>query len=146
VETGAPLAWGGAHTPEARMHRRLGAALQGLRAQAEAGHESVTELELRVELELQAIELDRRLVAAAALPESARGQAMAEAEVSVTAIEQAAADLGRVVGQLSAGAQVRELEDLTARIRAIGEDPFAEPTVLPGPETDAEPGGTTAEG
>lgn len=119
VDTGAPASWSGSHDPEARLHRRLVAAVRGLRSQADLGYEGVEELELRVELEQHAVAVDKRLVAAATLPPDQRGPAVAEIEVSVTAIESAAADLGRSIAEGDASVQVRDLEDLSARIRGM---------------------------
>jgi hypothetical protein len=119
VDTGAPASWAGSHDPEARLHRRLADALRGLRAQADAGHETGNELELRVELEQHAVSLDRRLVAASRMPPAQRGPALAELEVSVVAVEQAAADLARAMLEAETGVAVRELEDLSARIRGL---------------------------
>ena len=59
VASEAPASWAGAHTPEAKLHRRLGAAMRGLREVAGAPGEEVRLLELRVELEQQALEIDR---------------------------------------------------------------------------------------
>lgn len=119
VETGAPTAWAGSHDPEAKLHRRLVTAIRGLRAQADLGYEGVDELELRVELEQHAVTVDKRLVGAATLPPQQRGPALAEVEVSVAAIESAAAELGRTIAQGDASVQVRGLEDLSARIKGM---------------------------
>jgi hypothetical protein len=144
VDTGAPASWGLSHDPEARLHRRLGDALRSLRAQADL--EGVTELELRVELEQQAIAVDRRLVAAAALPPAQRGPALAEVEVSVAAVEQAAADLARGIGASGASAQVRDLEDLTARIRGLTAEPALDPALDPAPDPVPDPAPEVGEG
>jgi hypothetical protein len=119
VDTGAPAAWAGAHTPEARMHRRLGQALRALRAQVSFGREDVMALDLRVELEQHAIATDQRLIAAAQLPPGARERALAELEVSVTAIEAAATELALAASADRTASDVRDLEDLSARIRQL---------------------------
>ncbi|WP_370324008.1 hypothetical protein [Euzebya sp.] len=116
----APAEWAGAHSREAKLHRRLGAAMQALQVQARSADEDVTALELRVELEQHALAVDRRLIAAAALPAGERrDQALAEIEVSVAAVESATADLAAASGQRDASADVRRLEDLSARIKGM---------------------------
>lgn len=115
VQSPAPAEWAGEHSPEARMHRRLAAAVRAGRAQAGA-HEGVDALELRVELEQHALATDHRLVAAAALPPGAREPALAEVEASIAVIEQAAADLA---SRTATTADVRGLEDLRGRISGL---------------------------
>lgn len=125
VASEAPAEWAGAHTPEAKLHRRLGAAIKSLHALAGSPGESVRLLELRVELEQQALDVDRRLIAAAAVPGAGRGPALAKVEEAVVAVEKAAgelagqiagasgASLDEVVTQISLAAQARqELDDL----------------------------------
>ena len=78
----APPEWAGAHTPEARLHRRLVDVVAGLRAQPLL-EEGTGRLEARVELEERAADIDERLVAAAALPERVREQPMADLAAEV---------------------------------------------------------------
>ena len=115
VASEAPASWAGAHTPEAKLHRRLGAAMRGLREVAGAPGEEVRLLELRVELEQQALEIDRRLIAASHLPAAAKAPALAQAEQAVSAVEQAA---GAIIGQVALGSTAtdRALADVTERI------------------------------
>lgn len=89
VDTGAPAAWAGSHSPEALLHRRIRDAARALRANADLGG-SLTEA--RVRLEGEAVAIDRRLVTAAALPESVRAEPMQRVESAIQALEQAAAD------------------------------------------------------
>jgi hypothetical protein len=119
VDSGAPASWAGAHSHEAKLHRRLIAAMQALRSQTATDLEDLTALELRVELEQHALAVDQRLVRAAALPVGHREQVIAEVEVSVVAVEQAATDLARSAGEASTSADVRGLEDLSARIKGM---------------------------
>lgn len=157
----APSSWAGAHTPEARLHRRLADAVRGLRAVAGMPGETARLLDMRVELEQQALQVDRRLVAAAALPAGAREPAMDKAAQAVAAIEQAAGDLaGQIAGGTFDGEDAA-LTDLTQRIQlaaevqaelealeALGTDAAGGTwTPSPEPETREEPeegGGTTA--
>ncbi|MCU1396612.1 MAG: hypothetical protein JWM34_5040 [Ilumatobacteraceae bacterium] len=83
----APAAWAGAHTPEALLHRRLRAAVDAARAQAAVPGSGFGDLQQTVER--GAVEIDDRLIAAAALPEANRAAAIAAIEPSVVALENA---------------------------------------------------------
>ena len=87
--TTAPAEWAGAHTPEARLHRRLRDAVAALRANP--AMEDAWMLEARVGLEQQALTVDDRLIAVAALPERVRGERMAAVAAAVDAVEEAVA-------------------------------------------------------
>jgi hypothetical protein len=88
-DTGAPADWAGAHSPEARLHRRIRDAVRALQANADLdGHLT----EARVRLEGEALAIDRRLVSAAALPDSVRAEPMERVTAAVVALEEAAAD------------------------------------------------------
>ncbi len=89
--TTAPAEWAGAHTPEARMHRRLRDALEALRANP--AMEDAFMLDARVSLEEQAVAVDERLIAAAALPEGVRAGPLANLSAAVDAVEAAVAAL-----------------------------------------------------
>lgn len=115
----APAEWAGSHSDEAKLHRRLIAVMQDLHAMSRVGEEDVAGLELRVELEQHALAVDRRLVRVASMPAAARGPELAEIEVSVAAIEEAAEDLSRRIAQDGASADVMGLEDLSARIKGM---------------------------
>ena len=91
VATKAPGSWAGAHSPEAKLHRRLRDAVRGLHASALP--DDVGLLEVRATLEQQALAVDERLVAVAALPQPVRAAPLAQVEAAVRAIEQASADL-----------------------------------------------------
>lgn len=92
--TKAPAEWAGAHTPEARLHRRLRDAVEALRANP--AMEDAFRMDARVSLEQQALAVDERLIAVAALPERARAGPMASVAGAVDAVEAA-------VGALVAG-------------------------------------------
>ncbi|HUG85879.1 MAG TPA: hypothetical protein VMM13_15050 [Euzebya sp.] len=117
VPSAAPPEWAGAHTPEAGMHRRLRDAVAGLRAQAGSPGEDVELLELRVEVEQQAIAVDDRLIAAAALPPSVRAQALDEVERAVASVEEAAGAIAAQIASTGLGGDDRSLADLTGRVR-----------------------------
>ncbi len=147
----APASWAGAHSPEAKLHRRLGDAVRGAQ-----GNPRLVELGLAAQtkqLEAEALAIDERLVAAAGLPATHRAAAVAEFEPHVVALEDAVASLVRstTVGQskelleqavseadikLQALAQARaEVEQLDGQARGV----------LPTPELTADEatGGTT---
>lgn len=92
---GAPREWAGAHSPEARLHRRLVAAARSLSALPLG---DAAEIDKRVTLELQIRQLDEQLVAAAAVPQVRRAEVLAEIEPLVTAVESSVAGMasGRV--------------------------------------------------
>ena len=85
--TRAPAEWAGAHSPEARLHRRLRDAVGALRANP--AMEDAWMLEARVSLEQHALAVDERLVAVAALPERVRAEPLATVAAAVDAVEAA---------------------------------------------------------
>lgn len=137
VATAAPDAWAGAHTPEARLHRRLRDAVGAVRANpAGAG---VDLFEARLALERQALTIDQRLVAVAALPEHLRADSMAAVVGAVEAIEAAVASLataaagpGDGAGLGAAVARVNERVALLAEARAELDDGGPEARGTPG--------------
>ncbi len=99
--TTAPAAWAGAHTPEARLHRRLVAVVAALRAHPLL-EEGTGMLEARVTLEEQVAAIDEQLIAVAALPARVRTDPLGRIEEQVALAEQAAADLAAAGAPLSA--------------------------------------------
>jgi hypothetical protein len=98
--TPAPGSWAGSHDPEARLHRRRRDAMTALRANQSFDDDGGL-LDLRVDLEQQALALDERLVAVAALPEASKGQALFDIESAVAMVESAVASLAtRSVGEV----------------------------------------------
>ena len=89
--TRAPAEWAGAHTPEARLHRRLRDAVEALRANP--AMEDAWMLDARVSLEQHALAVDGRLIAVAALPERVRDEPLAGVAAAVDAVEVAVASL-----------------------------------------------------
>ncbi len=89
--TSAPAEWAGAHTPEARMHRRLRDAVEAVRANPAMA--DAWALDARVTLEQQALAVDERLIAVAALPERVRAEPLAAVASAVDAVEVAVASL-----------------------------------------------------
>lgn len=87
----APASWAGAHSLEAKLHRRLGDAVR-----AANDNPRLVELGLAVQtkqIEAEAMAIDERLVAAAGLPASHRADAVADFEPQVEALEDAVAAL-----------------------------------------------------
>ena len=86
MPTGAPPEWAGAHTPEAKMHRRLVSLARALAA-LPLGDAGAIERKVRVEHRVQ--ELDQRLITLAVAPEAARRETVAALEPDVAAAEAA---------------------------------------------------------
>ena len=94
VTSPAPAAWAGAHTREARLHRRLGDAVKGALA-----NPRFVELGLAPQMkaiEAEALAIDERLVAASNLPSAHRDAAIDPLEAGVEELEATIAD--RVTG------------------------------------------------
>lgn len=118
VRSGAPVAWAGAHTPEGRLHRRLGDAVRSLRAQPAL--EGPVMGGQRSALEQEALRIDAHLVAVAALTGPRRAPAIAEVGGLVDRLESAVADLvtASVADASALDAVIAESE---IRLRAIEE-------------------------
>lgn len=117
-DTGAPAEWGVAHTPEARLHRRIRDAVRALQADpALAGTLSGE----RQRIEEEALAIDERLVAAAALPESVRAPVMARVEAAVVQLEAAAARSASA-GFLTEESVIGDsVEAISERLRSVAE-------------------------
>lgn len=87
----APASWAGAHSREATLHRRLGDAVRGAHA-----NPRFVELGLAPQMtaiETEALAIDERLVAAAALPAAHR-------EAAIDPLEQHVVDLEATIAEL----------------------------------------------
>lgn len=91
VATAAPVAWAGAHTPEAKLHRRLGDAVRSMRAQPTLA--APVFVEQRSALEQEAVRIDARLIAFAALTGERRAAGIEQVASLVERFESAVADL-----------------------------------------------------
>ena len=105
--TRAPRSWAGAHSAEARLHRRLRDAVRGLRGLA--GVDPTT----RAEVERHVLDLDDRLVAVASLPADQRQAPLGVLAEQVAAVEEA---VGRFAtdgldGRTDAGAGLTALSE-----------------------------------
>lgn len=85
----APASWAGAHTPEAKLHRRLRDAVASLRSVS--GVTGPEFIQARVMVESEAITIDERLVRVAAMPDRHRASSLAAVERAVLAVEDAVA-------------------------------------------------------
>lgn len=113
VKTNAPKAWAGAHSPEARLHRRLRDAIAAMQANASLDDPAMAPV--RSSIEEQALGVDERLIAAAALPKQHREEPLRQVEKAVHAIEGAVAGVVDLRGP-SMGAIEQGLEDVRARM------------------------------
>ena len=95
--TKAPAEWAGAHTPEARLHRRLRDAVAALRANP--AMEDAFMMDARVSLEQQALAVDERLIAVSSLPQRVRAEPLASVASAVDALEAAVAALASGPGE-----------------------------------------------
>ncbi len=120
VESAAPASWAGAHTPEAKLHRRLKAAVEGARANPRLVELGLADRTRQIETD--ALAIDDRLVAAAALPERHRVDAVAAFEPAVAALEDAVAALVQSVGVGDSKELLeRAVSDADIRLQALAE-------------------------
>ena len=123
VPTEAPAAWAGAHSTEARLHRRLRAAVDAAGVAAPGADGQLVGLRRAVEEE--ALAVDRRLVVAAAAPAGTRDALLARVAAQVAAVEEAAGALsGRALDE--PGPARREgvaaaVDDALTRARLLAE-------------------------
>lgn len=91
VKSPAPASWAGAHSAEAKMHRRLGAAVRSARNNPRLVELGLSERTRQIESE--ALAIDERLIAAAGLPMSHRADAVNALEPHVVELEDAVSAL-----------------------------------------------------
>ena len=112
----APLGWAGAHTPEAKLHRRLGDAMKGLReATADDG---LVGPNVDV-VEREALKIEKQLVAASHLAPRLKGPAIDELSAAVDQIEDVSAQLIHRSAELSAGDMKSQLDQLSERLHLL---------------------------
>ena len=114
----APLGWAGAHTPEAKLHRRLGEAMAGLRNAT--NDDAMVAANVTV-VEREALKLEQQLVAASHLAERLKGPAIDELSQAVDQIENVSAQLIQRSAELSAGDVRAQLDDLSQRLTLLDE-------------------------
>lgn len=139
LSTSAPTSWAGSHDPEARLHRRLRDALVALAANQSFDFDGSL-LDLRVELEQQAVALDEQLVATAALPLHLREDPLSRISEAVGTLEQAVAELAGTTADEAAGRLSRAVRDISERTGMVAQARVAleamdtETTAAAGPE------------
>lgn len=144
----APASWAGAHSREAKLHRRLGDAVKGARE-----NPRFVELGLAAQMnsiEAEALAIDERLVAAASLPAAHRDGAIDQLESHVDELESTiaamvtgitVADSKELLEQAVSAADIR-LEALAkARAEVEQVDRAASGHIDPSPSPDTEPSG-----
>lgn len=112
IASNAPTGWLGSHDPEAKLHRRLIDAIRALHASQDLDTIG-TYLDLRVEIEQRAIEIDNELVVTAGLPVPLREAPLERLNAEVSALEAAVAE----VGVAAASGRAGRMEELLAEIR-----------------------------
>jgi hypothetical protein len=131
VDSGAPVAWAGAHTPEAKLHRRLVAAVRSMRAQPSLG--GAVFVAQRAALEQEALRIDARLIAFDALVGERRQEGIEQVASLVERFESAVADL--VTASLDDPSMLEAaISESEIRLRAL-EEARAEVERLDRPQT-----------
>ncbi len=118
VPTSAPKAWAGAHSPEARLHRRLRDSMTALRANRALDEPAL--IEVREALEREALAIDEQLVAAAALPARVRDEPMAQVTTAVESVEAAVAEVVLLRGPERSSSQ-EAIEQVRTRLALVEE-------------------------
>ncbi|MEM8619003.1 MAG: hypothetical protein AAGF73_04725 [Actinomycetota bacterium] len=120
IPSAAPDSWAGSHSPEAKLHRRLRDAVAALRANPHVAKQGLADT--TAALEREALAIDERLIAAAALPERTRADAVAAFEPLVTGLEDAMTDLVTSVQVAKSQELVeRAVSDADLRLQALAE-------------------------
>ena len=108
-----PLGWAGAHTPEAKLHRRLGQAMSGLRAVTDGDPLVTANVQV---VEREALKIEQKLVAASMMAERLKGPAINELGTAVDQIEDVSAQLIQRSAELSSGDVQAQLGELSERL------------------------------
>jgi hypothetical protein len=122
-KSGAPASWAGDNSPEAKLHRRLGDLVRGIRSTEMP--DDVRLLDARVGIEQQAVHCDQYLIAVAALPVGeSRTKKIEEVGLTVEAIIEAAAEvMGAMPPALASGVDAdqitQEVEAARVRMQAL---------------------------
>lgn len=130
VPTRAPKEWAGAHSVEARLHRRLRDSMTALRANRSLDEPAL--VQVREALEREALAIDDQLIAAAALPARVREEPLRQVGLAVESVEVAVAEVVLLRGPerdttAAAIEQVRTrlalVEEARAELAALGGAP-----------------------
>ena len=121
VESPAPSSWAGSHTPEARLHRRLRDTVAAVHTAASATDAPLDTATARIAAE--AVALDERLVAAAALPGSHRDAAVDRLEPLVASLEDTVAALVERISTPDGPVELTEqtLDDTDIALEALAQ-------------------------
>ena len=133
--TSAPASWAGAHSPEAKLHRRIGAAVAALHANTTLADGAF--MESRAAIEQHAVAIDERLIAGAALPAGHREAAIASIEPEVVRLEASIAALADPAPGATSAALDDSLRAAQIRLDALAEA-RAEIDALDGPSASSE--------
>lgn len=120
VPSPAPTSWLGSHDPEARLHRRLVQAMKALRAN-QAFDQDGSLLDLRVELEQQAVSIDAELVATSVLPMALREEPLDVLAGAVETVEHAVAGLATTSATEVGDRLQKMIEDLRYRTGTVAQ-------------------------
>ena len=118
VPTKAPKEWAGAHSPEARLHRRLRDSMELLRTNASLDDPSLADV--RSTLEREALAVDEHLVAVAGLPKQQRQAPLDRVGTAVDAIEATVTSVVLLRGPAIDETEAR-LADVRTRLRHVHE-------------------------
>ncbi|HSP04009.1 MAG TPA: hypothetical protein VLR27_10930 [Acidimicrobiales bacterium] len=129
VATSAPKEWAGAHSVEARLHRRLRDSMTALRANRSLDEPAM--IQVREALEREALAIDEQLVAAAALPQRVRDEPLRQVATAVESVEATVADVVLLRGPERASTEAA-IEQVRTRLALVAEA-RAELDALSGP-------------
>ena len=118
VPTTAPKEWAGAHSVEARLHRRLRDAMTALRANRSLDEPAM--IQVREALEREALAIDEQLVAAAALPQRVRDEPLRQVTAAVESVEATVADVVLLRGPERASTE-DAIEQVRTRLALVAE-------------------------
>lgn len=134
VATRAPKEWAGAHSPEARLHRRLRDSMTALRANRALDEPAL--VEVREALEREALAIDDQLVAVAALPARVKDEPLAQVATAVDSVEVAVGEMVLLRGPERAATQAA-IDQVRTRL-ALVEEARAELAALGGAPSSFE--------
>lgn len=118
VPTSAPKEWAGAHSVEARLHRRLRDAMTAVRANRSLDEPAM--VQIRETLEREALAIDEQLIAAAALPPRVRDEPLGQVATAVESIEAAVADVVALRGPERTSTEAA-IEQVRTRLSLVAE-------------------------
>ena len=118
VPTSAPKAWAGAHSVEARLHRRLRDSMTALRANRSLDEPAL--VQVREALEREALAIDDQLIAAAALPQRVRDEPLGQVATAVESLEAAVAEVVLLRGPERATTEAA-IEQVRTRLALVAE-------------------------